>query len=229
MLADLNILVDNPLLLAIVLAVGAITGMAVERLSNAQLRAQNRAYWRGRRQGSGSSWKKARFGNNVGRSPQVASDKPAFDAADQLRAVMGAEFASRPLLNRPERRLLTHLDKILAEEVPEWRIMCQVSLGEILASKHDEAFRAVNSKRVDFLIIDAECLPLYVIEFQGSGHHQGTAAARDAVKREALRRAGVGYVEVSSGDTPAELRATLQKLAGKTQLSSVIARRPSGP
>ena len=32
------------------------------------------------------------------------------------------------------------------------------------------------------------------------------AAARDAVKREALRRAGVGYVEVVPGDTPTKLR-----------------------
>ena len=37
-------------------------------------------------------------------------------------------------------------------------------------------------------------------------------AARDAVKREALRRAGVGYVEVASGDTPQEVRAKIRKL-----------------
>lgn len=35
--------------------------------------------------------------------------------------------------------------------------------------------------------------------------------AIDAVKKEALRRAGIGYVEVVAGDTPAELR----RLVGK--------------
>ena len=48
---------------------------------------------------------------------------------------------------------------------------------------------------------------------QGKGHHQSNnTAARDAVKREALRRAGIGYVEVVSGDTPAEVRAVVRKL-----------------
>jgi hypothetical protein len=35
------------------------------------------------------------------------------------------------------------------------------------------------------------------------------------VKKEALRRAGIGYVEIVSGDTPAELRGMVRKLAGK--------------
>ena len=38
------------------------------------------------------------------------------------------------------------------------------------------------------------------------------AAARDAVKREALRRAGVGYGEAVAGDTPAELRRVVEWL-----------------
>ena len=37
-------------------------------------------------------------------------------------------------------------------------------------------------------------------------------AARDAVKKEALRRAGIGYVEVQQGDTPAELRRVVERL-----------------
>ena len=92
--------------------------------------------------------------------------------------------------------------------------MGQVSLGQILASEDKGAYLAINSKRVDLLIVDADCRPLHAIEFQGTGHHQGTAAARDAIKKEALRRAGVGYIEVISGDTPADLRAIVRKLAG---------------
>jgi hypothetical protein len=63
------------------------------------------------------------------------------------------------------------------------------------------------------LLVDAECRPLHAIEYQGGSHHRGTAAARDAVKKEALRRAGIGYVEVVAGDhTPAELRRIVEKL-----------------
>src|SRR3546814_4587109 len=75
-----------------------------------------------------------------------------------------AEFSARPLLNRGERRLLSLLDKILAEESPGWRAMGQVSLGEILASPNEAAFFAVNSKRVDLLIVDADCRPLHAVE-----------------------------------------------------------------
>ena len=65
----------------------------------------------------------------------------------------------------------------------------------------------------DLLLVDGECTPRHAIEYQGSGHHQGTAAARDAIKKEALRRAGVGYYEVLAGrTTPAELRLLVEKL-----------------
>lgn len=62
--------------------------------------------------------------------------------------------------------------------------------------------------------VDEECRPLYAIEFQGGAHHKGAhaTAARDAVKKEALRRAGIGYVEVVAGDTPAELRRVVERL-----------------
>jgi hypothetical protein len=94
--------------------------------------------------------------------------------------------------------------------------MAQVSLGEILRSGDADAYRCVNSKRVDLLLMDDECRPRHAIEYQGAAHHQGTAAARDAVKKEALRRAGIGYYEVTAGQTtPAELRRLVEKLVEK--------------
>lgn len=130
---------------------------------------------------------------------------------------MEALFNARPPLNKSERRLLAHLERILAEETPGWRAMAQVSLGEILSSDHADGFFAINAKRVDLLIIDDECRPLHAVEFQGAGHHRhgNSAAARDAVKKEALRRAGIGYIEVVSGDTPAHVREMVRKLVGR--------------
>ena len=51
--------------------------------------------------------------------------------------------------------------------------------------------------------MDPGCRVRHVIEYQGSGHHLsgGAAAARDAVKKEALRKAGIGYHEVVAGHT----------------------------
>ena len=66
-------------------------------------------------------------------------------------------------------------------------------------------------------IIDADCRPLDAVEMQGKGRHlSDNTAARDAVKREALRRAGIGYVEIVSGDTPTEVRAMVRKLVGRS-------------
>jgi hypothetical protein len=216
-------LIDKPWLLAIVLAVGVLAvgaacGIGVERYAEYLKRNERRAKWQGR----SSLFGDKRVRNGI-RQPfksvplKGTAERATLDAADQLRIVMEAEFKSRPLLNKPERRLLAHLDRALSEEMPTWRAMGQVSLGEILSSDDKDAFFAINSKRVDLLIVDADCLPLHAVEFQGTGHHQGTAAARDAVKREALRRAGIGYVEVVSGDTPTELRAIVRKLATRSE------------
>lgn len=141
------------------------------------------------------------------------------DAADQLRTVMNAEFKVQPLFNKSETKLFMALEKMVAEMTPGWRVMAQVSLGEVLQSKDYAAYRCINSKRVDMLLVDAECRPLHAIEYQGGAHHKGTAAARDAVKKEALRRTGIGYVEVVAGDhTPAELRRIVEKLVQKANV-----------
>jgi hypothetical protein len=208
-------LIDKPWLLLALLAIGAALGMGTERIAERMSKAQRRAAWEKRTAGKrrGGAAGSGRFGAQIAALGQGKAARPVPDAADQLRIVMDAPFEARALLNKPERRLLAHLDRALAEETPGWRAMGQVSLGEIVSSASKEAYLAVNSKRVDLLIVDAECRPLHAVEFQGTGHHQGTAAARDAVKKEALRRAGIGYVEVVSGDTPADVRAMVRKLA----------------
>lgn len=135
-------------------------------------------------------------------------------AAGQLMKVSRAKFASRPLLNKSEANVFTALDKAVIARNPGWQVMAQVSLGEFLASPDKQAFLSVNSKRVDFALMDDRCCVVHALEYQGSGHHVGNcAAARDAVKKEALRKAGIGYHEVVAGHTTAgELRALVEKL-----------------
>lgn len=211
---ELLALIDKPFLFAFVLFVGALLGIAVERVFQRLESANRKAYWKGRRSAKKTS-------NNI-RPEKSKSETTRIDTAtDQLRTVIAASFASRALLNKPERRLLSVLDQALETESPGWRAHGQVSLGEILSSDDQEAFRAINSKRVDILIVDKDTQPLHAVEFQGTGHHLGKeTAGRDAVKREALRRAGISYVEVISGDTPAEVRAMVQKLVRKSQIVS---------
>ena len=129
---------------------------------------------------------------------------------------MESDFTIQPLLNKGEARVFRELDRIVIGCNPSWQVMAQVSLGEVLRCKDAQAYSCINSKRVDLLLMDEDCQPRHAIEYQGAGHHQGTSAARDAVKREALRRAGIGYHEVVAGSTtPAELRRLVEKLVDR--------------
>ena len=140
-------------------------------------------------------------------------DEALAGGAEQLRRVMAADFTARPLLNRPEAQVFEALDKAVIARNPKWQVMAQVSLGEFLSSKDKAAYLAVNSKRVDFALMDDRCCVRHALEYQGTGHHQGNAAARDAVKKEALRKAGIGYHEVVAGHTtPAELKRLIDRL-----------------
>lgn len=142
-------------------------------------------------------------------------ERKAVDAAEQLRCVMEADFKPRPLLNKAEAAVFKALDEAVVARNPGWQVMAQVSLGEFLSSPDRSAFFSVNSKRVDFALMDETCCVRHAIEYQGTGHHLpgGAAAARDAVKKEALRKAGIGYHEVVAGHTtPAELKRLVEKL-----------------
>ena len=205
-------LMDRPLVLIAVLAVGAALGIGVERLVEGQKRAERRAYWKGRNSGKHSG-KIVPLRN--GAAPDF--EKTTGLATNQLASVMGANFAPRPLLNRPEAMLFKALDAAVIARNPSWQVMAQVSLGEFLTSPDKDAYLAINSKRVDFALMNADACVMHAIEYQGSGHYQGSAAARDAVKKEALRKAGIGYHEVVAGHTTAgELRRLVEKLVPGT-------------
>jgi hypothetical protein len=190
---------------------GLLAFVIVSKVLEARFGAKKRSRWRGR------AGPQNRGGWRAPRHEELPNRVP--DAADQLRTVMHAEFKAQRLLNKSEARLFKAIDKMVLELRPDWQVMAQVSLGEILRCDDKAAYGCINSKRVDLLIVDEECRPLHAIEYQGSGHYKGahTTAARDAVKKEALRRAGIGYVEVVPGDTPAELRRVVERLVQRVQ------------
>ena len=205
-------LIDKPWLLALIHALGSVCGIFVERVSEAEKRARRRAYWQGRKGKQGGG--KGGFRKGFRAVPLRGTPERAnLDAAEQLRCVMEADFTPRALLNRPEAQVFKALDAAVIARNPGWQVMAQVSLGEFLASDDKDAYFAVNSKRVDFALMDPACRVRQALEYQGTGHHQGSAAERDAVKKEALRKAGIGYHEVVAGHTtPAELKRLVEKL-----------------
>jgi len=126
------------------------------------------------------------------------------DPKHQLDAVAKVGFEKVRLLNKEESRLLPLLETTVKQANNGHRVMAQTSLGEVLRPKPGSsssadlkaAHASINSKRLDFAIVDRSGFLSCAIEYQGSGHYQGNAFMRDAVKKEALRRAGVPFVEV---------------------------------
>lgn len=172
--------------------------------------------------------------NKGWRGPALHSSRPDYsqrrnlrDPKDQLDAVSMIGFRKIPLMNKTEYRVYRMLQDILADIREGYLIMCQPSMGEIIRPENhegtqeqrNEAYASINSKRLDFALFDRRGLIAVAIEVQGSGHHINRKAfIRDAVKREALRRAGVPMLEVLPNWSKSELSAHLL-----TALNGVIA------
>jgi hypothetical protein len=113
-----------------------------------------------------------------------------------------------------EYRIFKLVEEGVAADRRGHRVFAQTSLGEILQSPSRSAFLSINGKRVDILVVDSGGWPVLAVEFQGEGHYQGDAAARDAVKREALRKAGVPYIEVFPTDSDDQIRSRVRERLG---------------
>lgn len=128
---------------------------------------------------------------------------------------MAAAYETKRLMSKGEARVFQALEREIKARSLPWRVMAQVSLGEVITSSDRRAHAAINSKRVDLLVIAGDGQPLAAVEFQGSGHYLGTAAARDAVKREALRRAGVAFIEITPDHAASDISREMDRLAGR--------------
>ncbi|UWQ77836.1 DUF2726 domain-containing protein [Leisingera sp. S132] len=145
------------------------------------------------------------------------------DPKNQAAAVAKVNFEKTKLMNASEFRVFAALEKIIDDLDEGYRVMAQTSLGEVIKPKpssgdwkeRKNAFASINSKRLDFAVIDKFGFVALAVEYQGSGHHQETAFIRDAVKKEALRRAGIRLLEVEKGTTPKELKQSVLTSLGK--------------
>lgn len=158
-------------------------------------------------------WKKRRDARAKAIPLRARSETPPLGATEQLAIVMAATFEKRPLLSRAEARFLYAAENAIKDRKLGWRVMAQVSLGEILSSPDPRAYSTINSKRVDLLIVSGVGEPLAAIEYQGQGHYRGSAPARDATKKEALRRAGVRFIEVTPEHDARDVAREIERMA----------------
>ncbi len=160
--------------------------------------------------------RRSRFRNYSYRSNgfPVEQSGAAQHFGQQLQSVMISTFEKRRIMNGSEYRAFQIIEKDIASIGKGHRVFAQTCLGEVLQSKDEGAFYSINSKRVDILIVDRGGWPVLAVEYQGEGHFQGTAAARDAIKKEALRKAGVRYLEVVPGDSDEQIRRRVREHLG---------------
>lgn len=137
-----------------------------------------------------------------------------------MEAIARVDFKTQPLLNASEARLLPVLEKAVRDFGSGHRLMAQTSLGEVIrpvatspvTGALHAAYASINSKRLDFAVINRFGHIVAAIEYQGAGHYQNNAFLRDAVKREAVRKAGIPYIEVAADFDAAEIRARLRRI-----------------
>ncbi|SFV25776.1 DUF2726 domain-containing protein [Hyphomicrobium facile] len=146
------------------------------------------------------------------------------DPVWQMQFVSAVEFEPQPLLNKREFQVLLLLEAVSRELNSGFRVMAQTSLGEILRPKSmwrqtdaDLAYRSINSKRSDFVIVDRYGIVVLAVEYQGHGHYQGSAVQRDAVKREAFRSANVAFLEVPADFQKAEVRRVVRQILERSK------------
>lgn len=163
------------------------------------------------------------------------------DAGDQLKAVEAAVLKPRKPVNRQASTVLRQLEHLVKTRLNHhYRVFAEVSLGAFVTTESPEgekrkgwqAWMAINSKRVDFLIIDTFGHPAVAVEYHGTGHHQegGQAAARDAVKRRALEKAGVELVEIQASydakQSQMMVEHALERYEKRTERTAVVCAAP---
>jgi Protein of unknown function (DUF2726) len=134
-----------------------------------------------------------------------AQDSSIALPENQLAAIKDKDvtFQKQKILNAGEAKVFYRTQQILdKQDKQNWHVFAQVSYGEFLSTscfsdvKKQRAYSAINSKRADILIVDNFGLPRIVIEYQGEGHYQGNADQRDEIKKIAVERANIVFLEL---------------------------------
>lgn len=150
--------------------------------------------------------------------PDVSETPPDLsNPKDQMEAIVSISFERKPLVDREAVPLLRAVEMICREIDPGLRVHAQVCLGEaitprrrgVLAEKVQWAADSIAGKSLDFAVFDRDGMIVAALEFEGSKQQPSRSFLRDAVKREAIRKAGVAFLEVERAYSVEELTRQL--------------------
>lgn len=162
--------------------------------------------------GAAAVWLRSKWRAQKGKAQAAQWD--IGDYNNQLRFINAVDLKTRKPINvEAYKAVFAPTEKALAGIKPKHRLLAEVSMGSFLGTTgragqkaQDRAFKSFNSKRVDFLIVDAFGEPKLVLEYHGSGHFLSSdAEKRDTVKRLALSNANVPLLEFNEGVSQTEV------------------------
>jgi very-short-patch-repair endonuclease len=174
------------------------------------------------------AWRRWNYGPRTWNGSRKGYSRPneplrRASAEEQLGVVMRAQFSQKPVMSKLEYGIFRVVENEVQASLKGFRVFAQTSLGEVLNGGDKAAHSTINSKRVDVLVISPSGMPVLAVEYQGKGHYQNDAAARDAVKKEALRKAGVAYLEITDTHTPQQIRRLVREVFGLPVASTMAA------
>lgn len=102
----------------------------------------------------------------------------------------GEGYRKKRVLNATERRVFAALVSVCQEN--GWRVLPQVSMGQIVASDDEKEWMAVRGLVPDFCVTDKDFVPLAIVEVNGEGHDP----KNDRRKKILCKKIGMAYVEV---------------------------------
>lgn len=132
---------------------------------------------------------------------------------EQINILNKCNFEPKKALNKPEQLLYWKLIYNIPKD-KKIKILVQVNLGEILNCYQGDGFSYINSKRVDFCLLDKDFMPIVVIEYNGTGHFKDNYKLRDEIKKIACKKAGITFLSITYKDNFDDFIANevLQKL-----------------
>ncbi len=147
-----------------------------------------------------SRWKRANKEIGQTTSQNQKPTKLSYEKNDQLSITLNNKYEKQRLINKTEEEVYKIILRMIYQHAKgQYKINMQTSLGETLKSTY-EGHRTINSKRVDFCIVDRDFMPVAVVEVNGAGHYQGDALIREEIKRAAIESAGIKYIAIRENE-----------------------------
>lgn len=131
-----------------------------------------------------------------------------------IQYVQLSQYSVRPIMNKEAYFVFMITERFFKDLKQGHRVIPEMCMGAVLHCADEEGFSSINSKRLDIGVINRTGSLILAIEYNGSGHYQGNAVARDAIKKMALNKAQVPLIEIVPEDSESDIIEKIKLVIG---------------